>query len=176
MSKHMVIAPGEFIDRSWFERTYAVNFMVPREQIFTAEMPPLAPMPPTYHATLRRYVHPAWKVRLAFYVDDRIFPLIPHGYVMPGWVQGVPLEQSPLWQWAHNADRHQWELRIQGQESAPYRAVTCEYLANWPVRSWPDMPPCPTSCPPRPDVPMRAWTLGELADLLARGTDDDQAS
>jgi hypothetical protein len=94
MAAHMIIAPGEEIDRTWLVHPSSVI-------LFVADSIPAATfgdfeVPEIQHATLRRYWHPAWKVLLSFYVDDRLSTNIPAGYVMPGWIPGQQLEQCSL--------------------------------------------------------------------------------
>jgi hypothetical protein len=185
MSKHMVIAPGELIDRAWYERMYAVRFMQPVTfSVFDLDTPePLCAMPTMTHtATLRRYMHPGWKVFLGFYVDDRIFPDLPVGYVMPGWVHGVQLESCNWGTWRHLPHEHVWELVNVGSTDDQHRIrVSCEvirerpdivaeHIARMQVRPLP--PEAANGCPPRPEPDWQPFTLDELAAIL-RGDDDD---
>jgi hypothetical protein len=100
----MIIAPGSPIDRRWWPdgHSIAVHFV---ERVRVSEWDPSPPRwsplaemdyPPIQSATLRRHWHPSWKVHLSFYVDGRIGQELPQGYVMPGWIHGVELEQSHL--------------------------------------------------------------------------------
>lgn len=103
----MVIAPGSPIDRTWAVKAdRAVRFM---------EAPPFMPWStvqseqylcestPVQMATLQRMRAPGWKIILSFFVDDRLAigspdgtPVIPRGYVMPGWVEGEQLERHEI--------------------------------------------------------------------------------
>jgi hypothetical protein len=95
MSQHMIIAPGEDVDRDWVELSgFAILFPTRAEPVGFLEMTALMPEPKT--ASFRRYWHPAWKVLLGFFVDDRLDSNIPAGYVMPGWIPGTQLEQCDM--------------------------------------------------------------------------------
>jgi hypothetical protein len=99
----MVIAPGHSIDRTWWKRdTYAVRFVQPMVTTAYYEPTPdqLCSMPEIETASFQRLRHPSWKVVLGFYVHDALNLELPLGYVMPGWVVGIPggvLESSPLY-------------------------------------------------------------------------------
>ena len=100
MSQHMLIAPdAPSVDRQWFvfrsyDRMRIVETMEVR-WIYSTEPTEMDLAPPVREALLRRLRHPAWKITLAFWVDTRlgaIEPLLPDGYVMPGWIVGRKLE------------------------------------------------------------------------------------
>jgi hypothetical protein len=96
MTEYMVIAPGEAFDRRWVEgRHYAFRFLRSAVDFtsFADDGDPLYPAPEIERATLRRYYSPSWRIRLTFYVHDRLGfpPTIPTGYVWPGWIEGLPL-------------------------------------------------------------------------------------
>lgn len=174
--KHMVIAPGEPVDRTWFESSYAgVRWVPQREVPFTFELATdsiLDELPEPLRATLHTYHHPAWRILLRFFVDDRlgpVSPVIPLGYVLPGSVHGVKLESRPWGIWTHDARNHWWELG-----NAGYR-VPCEVLAEHPdmvrqnlahmeIRPLP--PEAAHGCPPRPDMDRMPHTPEEIVRIL----------
>jgi hypothetical protein len=96
----MVIAPGQEWDRRWIKNMeHAFRFMRPTTMNFSALVEPVAGVVDApEQATLRPYYSPSWRVVLRFYVHDRLGypPEIPDGYVMPGWIKGLPLERSCL--------------------------------------------------------------------------------
>lgn len=105
MTSYMLIAPDSpQWDRKWFDhgRNYCMRFIDPPDT--SVQWPSAEAIEPRdfygreRSATLRSLVAPGWKVPLAFMVDDRLGlnPDIPRGYVMPGWLWGVPKEQSHL--------------------------------------------------------------------------------
>jgi len=184
MSQHMVIAPGEWIDRQWFRRdSSAINYLPRRERSFSL-VEENEPLERPRVATLRRYTHPGWKVTLGFYVTHEAYLNLPAGYVMPGWIVGQELESCPIGTWVHRVPWHRWEL-ISGERLI--YAVTCEVLerANFSASEMlrqDDIQPLPpeaaNGCPPaapRPDVPMPSRTVQEILNILnqARGNDRD---
>jgi hypothetical protein len=95
----MIIAPGTDMDRKWWPCGHtAVQFVEPMEPVnwIVDLLDPLCDSPPIRRATFQRYIHPSWRVVLSFFVDTRLGARLPIGYVMPGWVHGVELEQTHL--------------------------------------------------------------------------------
>src|SRR6187551_1857822 len=100
MSQHMVIAPGEWIDRQWFRRDSSAIKYLPRREMPANILDDVA-LPEPRTATFRRYTHPGWKVTLGFYVTHEAYLNLPAGYVMPGWIVGQELESCPIGTWVH---------------------------------------------------------------------------
>lgn len=95
-SKAMVIAPGEPVDRTWWDvRRLVIYWIQPRTIMVTFDQDPLEPAPVQRSATLRRWRSPSWIVTLPFFLDDRLTE-IPAGYVMPGDVFGVYRERCRI--------------------------------------------------------------------------------
>src|ERR1051326_6197603 len=91
----MVIAPGDEMDRAWVElgeSSSAVQWDAtpagPRH--LGSE---IGPETQIRTAVLRGFRPPGWRVVLRFLMRDT---LLPHGYVMPGWVEGAPTEFVPV--------------------------------------------------------------------------------
>jgi hypothetical protein len=96
MTAHMVIAPGEDIDRAWYEAGHAIGFYRERD-LWVGWVPggdpdeSLANLQPSV-LPLRRWLIPGWKIPLQFYSASAI----PPGYALPGWVYGERLESDPV--------------------------------------------------------------------------------
>jgi hypothetical protein len=94
----MLIAPGADVDRTWL----ALGPVPSAVQYFT-DWPPAAGLglpegSEIVTAPIRRMRAPGWRIILQFALaGDRV----PHGYVMPGWVQGEPFESVPVCTWCY---------------------------------------------------------------------------
>jgi hypothetical protein len=98
MTKHMIISPDPRMDGTWAERGRGTIRWVAPMPAVSLSANPFMDVPDIESATLQPYFHPGWKVRLRFWVDNRLgpSPRLERGRVMPGWVHGMELEQSPL--------------------------------------------------------------------------------
>ncbi len=181
----MIIAPGHPMDRQWWSdrSAWSVHFLRPAPLMFwTPDQDPLEIDNRNLGtATLRRFHCPGWKIGLEFYVDDALCigsedggPIIPTGYVLPGFIQGEALELLPLMHWKLNRRQEWWELWPAGGEDYVARVtqefmdyagrvrtqevVTAEYRVPLPDEAWRPKPP--------PEVPMPRRTLRELLIIL----------
>lgn len=160
MREHMIIAPGTAMDREWWAGGKSpVVFEDPTPGTVPWTFDPPDPVAeyvrsPVRTADLLRFHHPAWTIELWFYVDNRLHA-IPDGYVLPGSVQGLKLESSPLYRWRFTPGYGRWDLMAPG-EKRPVLAVTPEvdgqeWVAGLIAAA--GYPPIP----PRPSRPEPAW-------------------
>lgn len=158
----MIIAPGELIDRQWsfVGIDFSIKFVRYQPVLvrWLDESETTIPLGDDIGtATLRRYRHPAWRILLPFFVDSRIGDHLPYGYVMPGWIHGVPLESHPLTYWKRNRREHLWELRDMAGELAG--VVTDEIIHRLPELEVQDMT-AQFRWPPLPDEAFRPKDTG----------------
>ena len=186
----MLIAPGSPQDRRWFPRSYVLHFMRPTtEWRWEPDLDPLVinDSPRTGTATMRRYKGSGWRITLEFFVDDirpcdpDTGPIIPDGYVLPGFIQDYALESWPLMHWKLNKRQDQWELWPVGGEDCVARVtrefmcvlgeettqeqVIRTYRVPLPDEAWRPKPP--------PEVLMPRRTLRELLMILDSANEQD---
>lgn len=85
----MAIAPGRDIDRHWLSLDPVPSAVCWSEHTGGAVNGDFVEEIRT--VPIRRYRHPGWRITLMFATEGNI----PAGYVMPGWIEGEPLDSSP---------------------------------------------------------------------------------
>lgn len=184
----MLIAPGSPQDRRWFPRSYVLHFMRPTELRWEPDLELASSDSPwAGTATMRRYKGSGWRIVLEFFVDDSLpcdpdtGPIIPDGYVLPGFIQGHALGSWPLMHWKLNKREDRWELwpaggedcvarvtrefmRVLGEETTQEQVIRT-YRVPLPDEAWRPKQP--------PEVPMPRRTLRELLMILDGANEQD---